>query len=88
VNIAGALVLGAVVARPHEHLPEFDYRRPLLGAGFCGALTTFSTFQLELLEMLDAGRIALALAYGIASTAAGLAAVGLGAAIARRVEEA
>jgi CrcB protein len=70
VNLAGALVLGAVAAR--------GYRRALLGQGFCGALTTFSTFQLELLHMLDAGRTGLALAYAAVSLALGLAAAELG----------
>ena len=55
VNVAGAFVLGLVAAR--------GFRRALIGQGFCGALTTFSTFQLELLQMLDAGRDGLALAY-------------------------
>ncbi|MEA2125480.1 MAG: fluoride exporter [Solirubrobacteraceae bacterium] len=44
VNLAGAALLGYVVAA----LPE---RRPLLGTGFCGGLTTFSTLQLEALEL-------------------------------------
>ena len=70
VNVAGALVLGAVAARGRQ--------RALLGQGFCGALTTFSTLQLELLQMLDAGRAGLALAYAAASLAAGLAAAELG----------
>jgi CrcB protein len=70
VNVAGAFVLGAVAARGR--------RRALLGQGFCGALTTFSTFQLELLQMLDDGHEALALAYAAASLAAGLAAAELG----------
>ena len=70
VNVAGAFVLGAVAAR--------GYRRALLGQGVCGALTTFSTFQLELLHMLDAGRAGLALAYAAASLAAGVAAAELG----------
>jgi CrcB protein len=70
VNVAGAFVLGAVAAR--------GARRALLGQGFCGALTTFSTLQLELLQMLDAGRVGLALAYAAASLALGVAAAELG----------
>ncbi len=70
VNVAGAFVLGAVAAR--------GYRRALLGQGFCGALTTFSAFQLELLHMLDADRTGLALAYAAVSLALGLAAAELG----------
>ena len=71
VNIAGAAVLGYVVTRLQERLPLSAYRRPLLGTGFCGALTTFSTMQLEMLRM-PAG---LAVAYASASIAAGFAAV-------------
>jgi len=70
VNVAGAFVLGAVAAR--------RYRVPLLGQGVCGALTTFSAFQLELLRMLDAGRTGLALAYAAVSLALGVAAAELG----------
>ncbi|NUT57087.1 MAG: fluoride efflux transporter CrcB, partial [Thermoleophilia bacterium] len=55
-----------------------NYRRALLGQGFCGALTTFSAFQLELLQMLDHDRAGLALAYAAVSLALGLAAAELG----------
>jgi CrcB protein len=79
VNLFGALLLGWVVTR----LPAASYRRPFLGIGVCGALTTFSTLQLELLRMLDAGSAALALAYAAASLVGGLAAVRLGVALAR-----
>jgi CrcB protein len=82
VNLLGAFVLGWVVTR----LPPGSYRRPFLGIGVCGALTTFSTFQLELLRMLDGGRWALALVYAAASMAGGLAAVRLGMRLARRGE--
>lgn len=75
VNIAGAFLLGYVATRLQERLPLSAYRRPLLGTGFCGALTTFSTMQLELLWMLDAGRAGLALGYAAASVALGFAAV-------------
>ena len=70
-NVAGAALLGYLVTRLQERLPLSAYRRPLLGTGFCGALTTFSTMQLELLDM-PAG---LAAAYATASLAAGFAAV-------------
>ena len=84
VNVAGAFVLGLVVTREQERLPPSSYRRPLLGTGFCGALTTFSTMQVELLWMLDAGDLGLAAAYALASVAAGFGAVMLATNLARR----
>jgi CrcB protein len=75
VNIAGAFVLGYVTTRLQERLPVSAYRRPLLGTGFCGALTTFSTMQLELLRMLDVDRIGLALGYAFASVAGGFVSI-------------
>ena len=67
VNVAGAALLGWIVAGRRFHR--------LLGTGFCGALTTFSTLQLELLQMLDADRFGLAALYAAASVVAGLVAV-------------
>ena len=52
--------------------------RGLLGAGLCGGLTTFSTLQLELYDLFDAGEPALAAAYAAVSVAAGLIAIRLG----------
>jgi fluoride exporter len=75
VNVAGAFLLGYFITRLQERLPLSAYRRPFLGTGICGALTTFSTMQVELLEMLDSDRIALAAAYAIVSVLAGFAAV-------------
>ena len=75
VNVAGAFLLGYLVTRLQERLPLSAYRRPLLGTGLCGALTTFSTMQVELLEMLDHGRPGLAAGYATASVLAGFLAV-------------
>ena len=84
VNIAGAALLGYFVTRLQERLPLSAYRRAFLGTGLCGALTTFSTMQVELLEMLDSGRYGLAAAYVGASVATGFAAVWLATGLTRR----
>jgi fluoride exporter len=84
VNVGGCLLLGYLVTRLQERLPVTAYRRPLLGTGVCGALTTFSTFQIELLRMLDDGDIGLAIAYGAGSLAAGFVGIALGTGIVRR----
>src|SRR4051794_7085268 len=85
VNIAGAFVLGYVTTRLQERLPLSSYRRPALGTGLCGGLTTFSTMQVEIVAVLDARRFGLVLAYVAASLAGGYAAVHLATALVRRV---
>lgn len=84
VNIVGAFVLGYVSTRLLERLPQSSYRRPLLGTGFCGGLTTFSTMQVETIRMLQHGHYGLALGYTVASLIAGLAAVHLATGLVRR----
>jgi fluoride exporter len=85
VNIAGALMLGYFVTRLHERLPVSTLRRPLLGTGLCGALTTFSTVQIELLKMADHSRYGLAAGYLLASVFGGYFAVFASSALVRRV---
>ena len=81
VNVLGAFLLGYAVTRLQERLPLSAYRRPFLGTGVCGALTTFSTMQLELLRM-PAG---LAAGYACASIAAGFLAVAAATNLVRRL---
>lgn len=85
VNIVGAFLLGYLATRLQERLPLSSYRRPLLGTGVCGGLTTFSTMQVELVKMLDAGDYLLATAYALISIVAGYAAVQIATAVTRRV---
>jgi CrcB protein len=84
INISGSFALAYFATRLQERLPQSTYRRPLLGTGFCGAYTTFSTMQLEILRMLDVDRYALAVGYAMASVAAGYTAIWIGTALVRR----
>ncbi len=84
VNVAGAALLGYFVTRLQERLPLSAYRRPFVGTGFCGAFTTFSTMQIELLNMLDAHHYGLAVGYAGASVGAGFLALFLATGLTRR----
>ena len=84
VNILGTFLLGYFATRLQERLPLSAYRRPLLGTGFCGAFTTFSTMQVELLTMFDARRYGLAFAYAASSVIFGYVSVHLATVFVRR----
>ncbi len=75
VNILGAFLVGYFTTRLLERLPVSSYRRPLLGTGLCGGLTTFSTMQVETIRMVEHGHWALAITYTVVSVVLGLAAV-------------
>jgi CrcB protein len=77
VNLAGAFVLALVVVVATEIRPS-RYLRPLLGTGFCGALTTFSAVVVALARQLEQGRYAVAAGYVAATVVGGLAAASLG----------
>jgi CrcB protein len=83
VNLAGTFLLGLFATTFQERLHPATLREALLGPGFCGALTTFSAFQVELIRMANDGRAGAAAAYAAVSLAGGLAAVSLGTVVAR-----
>ncbi len=71
VNVVGCLVLGFLSGG----------RRTIglvAGVGFCGGLTTFSTFSLEIALLADDGRLGLGAAYAAISVVGGIVAVLLG----------
>ena len=85
VNIVGAFLVGYFTTRLLERLPLSSYRRPLLGTGLCGGLTTFSTMQVETLKMIEHGHWGMAIGYTVSSIVLGLLAVHLATALVRRV---
>lgn len=84
VNVVGSLVLGAVVsASGAAGWPSWV--ATVVGTGFCGALTTFSTFGFETVRLVEEGAVVTALANVGASLAAGLAAAFSGWALATAI---
>lgn len=86
-NMIGTALLAWLVLHIHREHPVNAKRRRMTEAGLCGALTTFSAFQLELLGMIDAGEALLALGYGLGSVGAGFALASIGVIATRRLQE-
>jgi CrcB protein len=81
VNLVGAFVLGALLEGLARSGPDAGARqraRLLLGTGFCGALTTYSTLAVEADLLVRDHRAALAAAYLVVSVLAGLLATTAG----------
>ena len=77
VNVVACFGLGLVLAL-HQRCMANPRLALLIGVGFFGSLSTFSTFAVELLNELRAGRSFMSLVLALASIAAGLCAAGAG----------
>ncbi len=84
VNLAGTLLLAWLTTRLAEHVAPTRYWRFLIGTGFCGALTTFSTFQVETIRLAKDNHPGVALAYAAASLTFGMTCAIAGTLLARR----
>ena len=76
VNVVGSFVLGLLAGAGAG-----TDTRALAGTGFCGALTTYSTFSYETLRLAEGGRPALAALNVAGSVLAGLGAAAAGVAL-------
>lgn len=83
VNASGSFLLGLVVGWSVSHVSASSDVRTILGTGFVGAYTTFSTLMYETLSLVRTGarryavlNLALTLAAGLAAAALGLWATG------------
>jgi CrcB protein len=76
VNVVGSFVLGLVVGGAAS--PALT---ALIGTGFCGALTTYSTFGYETVQLAEGGSKLFAVFNALGSVFAGLGAAGLGLAV-------
>ena len=85
VNVVGSVLLGVLLAEEWAHPRLRLFLHDAGGTGFCGGLTTFSTFAVEVVELARAGDAALAAVYGATSLAAAVAGVICGAGALRRL---
>lgn len=77
VNVAGSVALGAILALASGGVLA-EPAVALLGTGFCGALTTFSTFSFETLRLVEQGAVREGLLNVLVSIPAGVGAAAVG----------
>jgi CrcB protein len=85
INATGCLLIGFAIAAlvDRHHLPA--WLRLGVAVGVLGGYTTFSTFAQETLDLIEEGRIPLALLYALASVSLGVVAVLAGMRVGRYV---
>jgi fluoride exporter len=90
VNVVGAFVLGllteSVLRRRRPGDPRGTRWRLLLGTGFCGGFTTYSTLATDVALLVDSSRTGLGVAYALATVLVGAGATFAGIVVAARVD--
>lgn len=85
VNATGSFLLGVVFAVLTERFLPHPTMRMAITVGFLGAYTTFSTYSLETVRLIEDGALALAAANALGSVVVALVAVYLGLIVGRTV---
>jgi CrcB protein len=84
INVMGSFLLGGILSSASSHAMH-DRRKLLWGVGFCGSFTTFSTFSVDVMTMLNKGHATRALSYVLANNVGGFCAAAAGHMMARRM---
>lgn len=94
INVSGSFLLGCVSAAPSVQ-PSTSSSHPvfalspraklLLGVGFCGSFTTFSTYSVDVVNWLASGNTNKALSYVLTNNIGGVVAAGLGMALVNKL---
>ena len=84
VNLVGGLLMGVLVGVLARNASPEGWRL-LLGVGVLGGFTTFSTFSLDVVTMIERGALGLALGYILVSVIGSIAALFAGLSAVRAV---
>ena len=88
INITGSFTLGTISQAPVSALPNMPGMKPrtklMMGVGFCGSFTTFSTFSCDVVNWLAKGETMRAMQYVIVNNVGSVGAAALGMAIAKK----
>lgn len=88
INILGSFVLGVVAGSPTKQSTSVGItarQKLMVGVGFCGSFTTFSTFSVDLVTMSNEGRFLRAFSYCAINNVGGFAAAASGMILVRKI---
>jgi CrcB protein len=85
INVSGSCALGMYLTLVAERFTGHEATRLFVATGFLGAYTTFSTFSVEALRLIETGDAAAGLKYVVASVALSIAAAAIGIIVAHAI---